>query len=274
MPPFGLGLGLKLGNQAGGNALLPETKAYQTRVVADGGEILDIKQLNEDIKTLKAIGNGSLWAKFYQLLIAHGGLKLNQGDVQKWYDVISEKDVTQNATATARPTPVKVGDLWELQFDGNDWLSGVYGEEIAQPHTRILAVKSAITIGTLLDGYEATVGKRAAIIYRANSAIRINAGANLTSPDNVAVTPAVIIGVFNGATSVIYQNGVAIHSGNSGTNNVTGLNVNKDSTGASYTSCSQWFIVQLKSGQTMTAAEANGVGAWAKSRYNIDYTVR
>jgi len=52
---FGAGLGLGLGS-GGGSLLLPETRAYRDRVLADGGVIRDIKTLNNDIKFLRDNG--------------------------------------------------------------------------------------------------------------------------------------------------------------------------------------------------------------------------
>ena len=63
MYPLSLGLGLRLGSGDVGAGLLPETKTYLARVTGDSGEILDIKALDADIKALKAIGGGTLWAK-------------------------------------------------------------------------------------------------------------------------------------------------------------------------------------------------------------------
>ena len=275
---LGLVLGLRLGG-GGGIPLLPETRAYMARVQADGGEILDVRQLNDDIKILKTIGSGSLWNKFYQLLIAHGGIRRVDGLVRNWYDIISTKDVAQIDTATARPTPVKVGDLWELRFDGNDWMSGAYGESLAQPHQRIVGVKSnaaTSNAGGYCDGLDGS-GLRAYVGLSnvGTNRIRVLVSNGLDSEDNVATYPSFIVGTFNGTSSLIHQNGVQVASGSAGGSTaVNGLTLGKNATAAVYGNHVIWFFVQMKSGQTMTNAEANGLAAWAKARYNIDYTVR
>jgi len=284
MPP--LSLEMKLGLQRGGGiSLLPETKAHQARVVADSGEILDIKQLNEDIKTLMSIGNGTLWAKFYQLLIAHGGVRLaNTNQVVKWYDIISNKDVAETeATASTRPLIVVSNGIRHLYFDGsNDRLRGLYGESVSQPCSRIIVAKKLSAKG---GGGVYSSGGGTVRLWRNGEnpgklALITGAGAppvtSITDTLNNVSVHYRFSSTANDAFLSVYDatRSWATTTGSTGTTSPNGLTLgmSEASTPSLPVEMELYCHIQLKSDQPMTVDERTAFAGWLKSRYGIEYT--
>ena len=78
----------RCGLNKGANKLLPETRAYNTRVVADGGYIQDINVVDAEIKAAKDASEYSTLLRFYP---EKGGIKIDSrlgvNYVTKIYDV-------------------------------------------------------------------------------------------------------------------------------------------------------------------------------------------
>lgn len=107
--------------------------------------------------------------------------------------------------------------LWD---SSDDYLTNTIS--ISQPSTWFIVVKPSTPGGGcfLFDGVD---GSNRNVIYLSSNTARIYAGSDVNPSVSVDTTTQLLVGLFNGASSNVYRNGVAGNVVNAGTQGVAGV---------------------------------------------------
>lgn len=193
-----------------------ETKAYITRVEADGGVVINKTYLDNYIKDAKG---KSYYTNLVTVVDANFGIKKDANNkVLKVYDLLGIKDYAQSDTSKAPSwVAASLNGLAGLRFDGvNDYLAtGNLTVTQAQPFTGIILLKSlaANSSKNFIDNANSRY-----ILFIGAGVLSSYSGATLA--DTSAITtnsPFIYSTTQAGASSKIYKNNTLKMTGNSGT---------------------------------------------------------
>jgi hypothetical protein len=160
-------------------------------------------------------------------------ITLSGSNVTQWNDPVGGYNVTNGAGSTqptysatafnGHPTIVFSGAASTYNFLVNNSFS------ISQPNFTVAVCQytgSTLSLPIVYDS--TTVGARQAIYNAGTSPFYLGFYATtttVTSTTAVSTTTNCVVGVFNGASSVLYSNGATAVSGNPGTLGMTGLRI-------------------------------------------------
>lgn len=195
-----------------------ETLAYQARVEADGGVVINIDDVNTFYKNAKA--NNYLDSLHYCLLYT-GGIKDKGGNIDsvwKWYDLTSnEKDFSAISIGTYVPLFSMVDGVGDNTTPSMNSVSVTYN----QPAAYYAIIKRLNPGG---NGYFWGSSSDHAFLQNPDRTYYLYAGADLvlvtTYPNNTFFATRII---YNGANTSAQINNGAISTGNAGSNNVNGI---------------------------------------------------
>ena len=159
-------------------------------------------------------------------------LSLNDGDtVSVWPDEQGDNDLD---TQTGSPTYVESGINGNpaIAFNGDGDGLEVAGLSVTQPNTTYLVFeyRSGWDGGRVLSGVSESQLTAASASYRENW--KTYAGTALHATSDIGIQQ--MTAVFDGANSIIREEGVEIAVGDAGTNDLGGLSVGYDSHGYNY----------------------------------------
>jgi len=139
---------------------------------------------------------------------------LAAGAVAAWPCAVTGVQATQG-TAGARPTQsaTAFGGRPGLTFDGGDGLTTPPVATLAQPYAAVCAVRPTQSASFVAVFRSAAAW---AELVQPGASWRVFAGANLAGGTATANTTAILRGVYDGATSALFQNGTSVASGNAG----------------------------------------------------------
>lgn len=161
--------------------------------------------------------------------------------------------------------------------DGGDWLSGTFsGGALSHPITIFIVAQIAaasVDDGTTFFYHDGIVAGSRAALYKQGAAgadtDRMYGGATLTN-GNSNGNWNIFTELFNGASSLLYKNGVSVASGNAGTNTLTGLSL------FSQYNSTAWFIGDVAEcliySANLSNAAKNQMGQYFNAKYGIPYT--
>lgn len=173
-----------------------------------------------------------------------GGVAIPDADLAHWYDATEiigsdgdaigtwtdqegTDDLTQ-ATSSKKPT-LRTGELngnAMLEFDGSDdVLTNTLGTNLTQPNTYFLVYRFRTDPGANNRGIydDDTATEQNFGVRGDNGNLRLNAGVDLNSGISADTADHIHTGVFDGANSVIRQDGTELVTGDAGTGDLTGM---------------------------------------------------
>jgi hypothetical protein len=190
--------------------------------------------------------------------------------VGAWTDQVAN-EYTQATTAakpTYRASVAALGNQPALQFDGGDYLQGVWSALISQPITYFV-VGQLTTVGAnyyVVDGNDAS--DRVVFLALSTDDWAINSGSSITggTPD----TDAHIFTIKHNTTSTLYIDGATILSGDTGAGGTDGLTIgarfNGDDPMIGYVAESLWYAAGL------TNSQLNTVQNYLAAKYGLSVT--
>lgn len=216
-----------------GKSLEPETITFKNRVIADGGEIIDLKYINSEVRRLKSITDSgtSMWNRLSLYCSPAFAIKRNTSDatkVEKIYDLKrSLMDLIQTtSTYQGTFTTGQNGKPCVQLDDTDDYYQTNYDAAMVQPLSIYYNLFPQNGAGTDAYWYDGQTN----FDYCAMSgpaAFRIFAGTGLlpspAPPSGVFIKTRA---VFNGTSSKIKINGSET-LGNAGTRPINGLTIGK-----------------------------------------------
>lgn len=139
-------------------------------------------------------------------------------------------------TNTNKPAYVEVNGIWVARFDGtDDWMQCSFGTKFAQPITVFAIWKITGATGDVQFCWDAINLAGRNILYwnPVANQININAGSSIVYDKTVPFNYITNSAIFNGASSVLYENGVSQVTGSVGTNAMDGVMLSKRFSAAS-----------------------------------------
>jgi len=176
--------------------------------------------------------------------------------VSSWFDTLTGGLIDLAHTVTGNPTLVadQLNGYPAIVFDGSDVLQGALGATYSQPNTIIIICTNPIAnYDFIIDGLDTNTTH--GIQWTCAAAYRMKAPTNKTvgSLTPRAVRFNILSLVYNGASSVFRQNGVAGIIGNVGTDDLTGLTLGGRFDGANKGNISVTDVI-IVDGQLVTTA--------------------
>jgi hypothetical protein len=240
--------------------LLSITNSHVARVLADGGVVYNVKELDRTLRQIKAAG-----IEFSELVIYSPawGYK-GTATVTKLYEVIDltgGRDLSQ-VTGVSQPTLTMEGNRKAIQFDGsNDYLKSS-AFTLAQPETVIVGIKqtSWTTSDYLFDGLTVATGALRQRTAGASPELQLAANAAAATNANLAVgSLGVVTAVFNGASSSLRVNSGTAATGNAGALNMGGLTLGAAGNNGGAGNVLVTDLIILKSADATKAASLRGI---------------
>lgn len=208
---------------------LADARAYNNRVIADGGTLVSWDDLVASYAAARADGWMTSVKAWWS---AQAGYKdAGSGAVSKWYDLGPNYEDVVQATAGARPTwtaNVQNGRA-ALVVDGGDFFTGKqFSASLPQPNTIFLVVQqnnyaTQMYVGAYARSY------RHQIYYDLGGSMYLYAGGFLGKAGDVRAT-GILVAVFSTDLSKLSLNGGAFTTGNTGSQNMSGITIFADET--------------------------------------------
>lgn len=195
-----------------------ETLAYQTRVEADGGEVIDIDAVNDFYLDAKV--NNYLDTLKVALLYT-GGLKKSNDSVFTWYDLTSNNNDFKSGSGIV--TPISAPFYSSVNGIGNNTQPAMFRRLTQnQPNAMYAIVKRNNKSG--YDYFWGSTSDQAFLQDGATDRFYLYAGSdfipNLTYTNNTFELYRII---YAGASTSAQKNNGTVYTGNAGTNNINNI---------------------------------------------------
>lgn len=153
-----------------------------------------------------------------------GGLTTPAGDtdlVHAWVDQSDTGAQTDQASESVRPTLRAVsGGRWETEFEGTNDLMANGGLAVNQPLTAYVRVNSHTGGGYFFYSHTNVVAMGWNVALGSDYSLYAGASGCSVVTGRIGAVPGTFTGVLNGASSVLYLDGVQIAAGDAGSNNL------------------------------------------------------
>lgn len=210
-----------------------ETLAYQSMVLTDGGTILDLNLVNQDIRFFKNEGITP-----YQMIVSYGGYQTyNTNYVKKAYDLFGTKHVTSSNQTNTNYMPYISGS-GTLGFQSFDYTNSAnlmtgFGTTLTQPTEIFVVVGKFNGMSSGVNSYmfDAISSTPRQVLHKHSTTTKINlyAGSgNHYTVDNIFASNSMYNAIFNGASSQIYKTNSIVSWGdatNPGSNGLNGITI-------------------------------------------------
>ncbi len=136
------------------------------------------------------------------------------------------------ATEGFRPTLNAAGILWETRFDGSDDFMQENGLTVSQPLTAYVRVNSHTGGGYFFYSGNSAVAMGWHVALGSDYALYAGSTGCAVAMDRIGAVPGTFTGVLNGASSVLYLDGVQIAAGDAGSNSLgPGISIGRAAAG-------------------------------------------
>ncbi len=158
---------------------------------------------------------------------ADTGVTLTSGAVSQWNDLSGNNFNLNQSTISFRPikTLNSLTQMSTVKFDGtNDYLSVNFSQTFNQPLTYFYVWNTQTAkVQYLFDGILST--NRVTMLFSTATTLSPFAGSQLNYTKKFDTIPFITTAVYNGTSSIFYENGIQKLIGNPGNGNSTGLNL-------------------------------------------------
>lgn len=239
------------------------SKTVSRNISRDVSHVITGGDLLSQVVSLFSTRNGLLLdnspSNFYQDVA--GTTPAATGDpVGRWRDASGRGNNATQSTVAAKPLVNQDGNgRYRVYFDGvNDVINALSSTTLTQPNTISIAVRlvdNAVT-RPIFSGSGST--RNNLTINTSNQPLIFSGGTVTATSENLSTaTTYVLTGIFNGASSVIRVNKVAVATGGAGTESLSQLMIG--SNGSAYTKMyvyGQVVVSGLLSTQDLDAVES------------------
>ena len=151
-------------------------------------------------------------------------VQLSGSSVTNWLDKsLNAYSVDDGNVTSRRPTYTQTqNNLNVLTFNGSRLVSSAF--TLSQPHTRFAVLSSATAnLRAFTDSYN---NVQSAHYFGSSKAIALACGSTFaTATETGEIGWSIQSAIANGASSVIYQNGTNMRTGNAGSNGMSGISI-------------------------------------------------
>jgi hypothetical protein len=211
------------------NNLLPETKAYRTRVLDDGGTVVDINYVNQCYTKIAEVAVNYSW------LSASFGVKKDASNkISKLYSLGGADFDLVQSTPSLQPTWKESGynSLPAIAFSVDTKLRSSVATVLVQSNSIYCVGFTTKNSSYMYDALNSSTARNAMLRDGSNN-LQVYAGASLNTFTAPATTK-IYYTLYNGASSAVYINNALSVSGDAGTHDLQYLTMGHAYTDGTY----------------------------------------
>lgn len=179
--------------------------------------------------------------------------------------------ITGQSGSVAPVAALDADGRYVVRFNGTtNRLSTTYATPVAGPFTYVAAFRCITPVASGTGMVMGAANSATGALFCDSAAVRLNGGSTITStPNLVAGKVYIIIGVVNGASSVLRVMGRAEITGTTGVTTATTLNVGSGGSGAPSGSFNMDLIELLVTPQALDLSQRDAIEAALKASHSI-----